>query len=371
MSKRNVQSVIRVAIGGQGRSGYGIHADWLKKAPDQYRIVAVADQMADRRRDAEQEFGARTFSDWRPMIKAGGFDLFVNALPTPLHTAATIAAFEAGHDVVCEKPLARSVAAFDRMTAAARKARRILAPFQNNRLQPFFLKIMEVVQSGKLGEILHVRSHWGDFRRRWDWQTLQRNCGGVLFNTGPHAIDHALCFFDPDDDPEVFCRMRFRHKLGGDAEDLCDVTLNASRGPIVEIHLTSYQAYPPSDMYTIAGTLGSLAGNAHALRWKYYDPRKAPRQKMWRWSVNRQYPAETLPWVEEQWSVDEGISTGAKSGYTLPSFQAGVALFYQNIRSAMLHKTPLLITPAQVRRQIAVIEECHRQNRPAALRARR
>lgn len=368
--KRKLDKVIRVAIAGQGRSGYSIHADWLRKDTAHYRIVAVADQIPGRRDDAAREFGAKTYGDWRPMIRAGGFDLLVNALPTPLHTPATIAAFAAGYDVVCEKPLARSVRDFDRMNRAAVKAVRLLAPFQNNRLQPFFLKILEVVQSGVLGEILHVRSHWGDFRRRWDWQTLQKNYGGVLFNTGPHAVDHALCFFEPDDTPDVSCRMRFRNRLGGDAEDLCDVTLHSEHGPIVEIHLTSYQAYPPSDVYTIAGTLGSLAGNAHALRWKYYDPRKAPKQKMWGWSVDRQYPSETLPWVEKKWDVDMGISKGARSGYTLPSFQEGVALFYNNVHSAMHSGAPLLITPAQVRRQIAVIEECHRQNRAAAKRAR-
>ncbi len=49
--------IIRVAIGGQGRSGYMIHADWLQQVPDKYRIVAVADEIEVRRTDAEQEFG--------------------------------------------------------------------------------------------------------------------------------------------------------------------------------------------------------------------------------------------------------------------------------------------------------------------------
>lgn len=366
----NSQNTIRVAIAGQGRSGYGIHANWLKTVPEQYRIVAVADEMTERRRDAEREFGARAYRDYRQLLAAGGFDLFVNALPTPLHVPGTIEALRTGYHVVCEKPLAGSVGEIDRMTDAARKAKRILAPFQNNRLQPFFLKMMEVINSGVLGEILHVRSHWGGFARRWDWQTLQRNCGGALFNTGPHAVDQALQIIGGKAVPEVFCRMRFKNKLGGDAEDLCALTLNVRNGPIVEIHLTGYQAYPPADMYTVSGTLGSLAGGAHALRWKYYDPKKAPKQKMWKWSVDRQYPSETLPWVEQSWGVDPELAKGAKSGYTLSSFQSAVRLFYDNIHGAVLRGEGLLITMPQVRRQIAVIEECHRQNRAAARQAR-
>lgn len=76
-------------------------------------------------------------------MNASGFDLFVNALPTPLHVPATIEALEAGYHVVCEKPMAGTVKDFDRMTAVASRVGRVLAPFQNNRLQPFFDRLQE------------------------------------------------------------------------------------------------------------------------------------------------------------------------------------------------------------------------------------
>ena len=62
------EDIIRVAIGGQGRSGYNIHAKWLVQDPARYRIVAVADQLPERRRDARREFGARAYDDWSRMI---------------------------------------------------------------------------------------------------------------------------------------------------------------------------------------------------------------------------------------------------------------------------------------------------------------
>jgi len=363
---------IRVAIAGFGRSGYDVHANWLRQVPKQYRIVAIADQVPGRRQDAQRELGARAYHNYRPLLQNGGFDLLVNALPTPLHTSVTIQALRAGYHVVCEKPFATKVRDVDRMAFAAIKARRLLAPFQNNRLQPFVSKMMEVVDSGVLGEILHVRSHWGAFSRRWDWQTLQRNCGGVLFNTGPHAVDIALLFYDESVTPDVFCRMRFKNKLGGDAEDLCALTLHTASGPIVEIHLTAYLAYPPVEMFTVSGTLGSLAGGTHALRWKFYDPKRAPKQKMWaKWSVDREYPHERLPWIEKSWTIDAKIAEGARTGYTLASFESGVQLFYDNIFGVLRSRDKLLVTVPQVRRQIAVIEESHRQNASAARRARR
>lgn len=363
---------IRVAIAGQGRSGYLVHANWLRRASPQYHIVAVADEIAERRGDAERELGARAYADYRQLIDNGGFDLMVNALPTSLHTSATVEALLAGFHVVCEKPVAISVCEFDRMTAAAREAGRLLFPFQNNRFQPFVTKMMEIIRSGALGEILHVRSHWGGFARRWDWQTLQSNHGGLLFNTGPHAVDIALLFFDETVTPEVFCKMQFKNRMGGDAEDLCALTLSVDDGPIVEIHLTSYLAYPPVDMFLVSGTLGSLAGGSHTLRWKYYDPSQAPKQAMWeKWSVDRRYPEEVLPWTEASWILDPNIANGgATSGYTLISFQRCVQLFYENVYDAIRDGSPLHVTLPQVRRQIAVLEEGHRQNRRASRLAR-
>lgn len=354
---------IRVGIAGQGRSGYNIHANWLKKAAGLYRITAVADQLQERRNDAENEFGAKTYADWKELLKAGGFDLFVNALPSPLHVPATIEALETGYHVVCEKPMAANVADFDLMVAASEKTGKMLAPFQNNRLQPFFQKILEIVNSGVLGEIIYVRSTWGAYSRRWDWQTIQCNMGGVLFNTGPHALDQALMLFGEKETPSVFCKMSCHNEMGGDADDICAVTLTGKKSPQVEILISSYLAYPQGDMYSISGTRGGLKGNSNSLTWKYYDKSKAQKQDFWNtWSVNRQYTHEKLPWIEEHWEVPAEIAQGNKSGYTIASYEIAVKSFYDNIASVIRDGSEPIITLPQVRRQIAVLEECHRQN---------
>lgn len=355
--------IIRVGIAGQGRSGYNIHARCLRNKTDKYIIVAAADQLAERRRDAENELGARAGADYSDLIRAGGFDLFVNALPSPLHVPATIQALKAGYHVVCEKPMAKNTAEFDKMTAVAKQTGRLLAPFQNNRLQPFFYKILEIIESGVLGEIICIRNVWSHFCRRWDWQIFQKNMGGVLFNAGPHAIDQALMFFPADVKPRVFCRMECKNKLGGDAEDFCALTIYGSGAPTIEINISQYLAYPQGEMYNISGTLGGLTGGATELRWKYYDPRKAPKQKLWpKWSVNRKYPTEELPWVEKSWKIADEEAKNAV-GYTLKSFPSGVSGFYDNIYNVLHGKKDLIITLPQVRRQIAIIEEAHRQNK--------
>ena len=51
--------IINVAIAGRGRSGFDIHARWLREVPDPHRIVAVADLMGMRRKEAIAAFGCK------------------------------------------------------------------------------------------------------------------------------------------------------------------------------------------------------------------------------------------------------------------------------------------------------------------------
>ncbi len=259
-----MQAQIKVAIAGQGRSGYHIHAKCIQTLP-QYKIVAVADEYPERRKDAEKEFGAKTFSDYKAMIKKGDFDLFVNALPTHLHVPASIEALKAGFNVVCEKPMAPTVKQFDKVIQAAEKAQRLIAPFQNNRLQPFFFKLQEILASGVIGEVLHIQSSWSGFRRRWDWQTLRKYFGGTLYNTAPHAIDQILALIGFDKEPEIISHMVCRNKLGGDAEDLAVIIMRGKNIPLIELNVSMYQVYSPAT-YIIHGTLGGIMAGSMEIK---------------------------------------------------------------------------------------------------------
>ena len=325
----------------------------------------------ERRRDARREFGARAYDDWSRMITEADFDLFVNALPSPLHVPATLAALRAGRHVLCEKPMAGTVRDFDRMVTAAKRHKRVLAPFQNNRHQPFFEKMQEIITSGVLGKIVNIRSSWGEFNRRWDWQTWQENLGGGLFNAGPHAIDQALALFGWSRTPKVFCRMDCNNAFGADGDDHCTVTLYDSRrrAPQIDIIISGYLAYPPAELYNVCGEFGGLTGGETELKWRYFNPSQAPVQKMWNWSVDRRYPQEDLPWEEQTWSLKE-MKQGNAVGYTLQSFQYGCTVSYDNLYHVIRNRGRLLVTPAQVRKQIAVLEECHRQNRLPKVRQR-
>ena len=345
---------IRVGIIGQGRSGRNIHGVSLErpKLREKFEIAAVADLRPDRTREScENNPGCKAYTDYREMLKNPELDLIVNASMSPDHTGISIEALEAGYAVLSEKPLARHVADVDRLSDANRRTGRFFAVFQQSRFAPAFRKIREVMDSGILGRIVQIRMAFNGFARRWDWQTLQDMCAGNLLNTGPHPLDQALQLMGDIEPDRIFCLMDRAHTFG-DAEDHVKLLMSAQGHPSVDLEISSCSMYNPH-VYSVYGTCGCLAGSHTELEWKYFLPEEAPEQHLIRTPLdNRAYCSETLSFYEGKWtSSPEGAD-----------FNSRVERFYENLYGALVHGTPLEVTLEQVRRQIAVIEECHRQN---------
>ncbi len=348
--------VIRVAIAGQGRSGYGIHANYLRHDPD-FKIVAIADELPERREQAVAEFGCQAFNNYQELLAKGPeFDLFVNATPSRFHVEATLAAMKRAKYIITEKPSAPTVALFDKIVDEAKKNNVRIYPFQNSRFYPFFTKMREILASGVLGDIVYIRSNWSGFGRRWDWQTRQDQLAGNLFNTGPHPVDQAVVLFG-DAYPTVNATFYAHHwEFPGDAENFALVRLTGPGRPTIDIDISSLQAYKIGNLYNISGTLGGLIADTSKVQWKYFDPKRAPKQEFWQpWSKDRQYCSEKLAWTENTWEYSDANSNAT-------GFSEMVGLLYRNFYDVVTKNAEPEIKLEQVRRQIYIMEEAHKQN---------
>jgi scyllo-inositol 2-dehydrogenase (NADP+) len=347
--------LIRVAILGQGRSGRDIHGAHLSKDTERYRIVAIADPLAERRARAEAEYGCETFADHRPLLERNDLDLVVNAAPSRFHVPLTLEFLQAGFNVLCDKPFASRVADVDRLIAAAEASGKRLAIFQQSRYSPAFVQIRQVIDSGVLGEIVQVSIAYSGFSRRYDWQTLTSEMGGNLLNTGPHPLDQALQLFGTDVMPEVTCFMRQTTSYG-DAEDHVLLILSGAGRPLLHLEISSCCKYP-SSTYNVYGTRGGLTGDTSRLEWQYYDPATAPPLQLITSPIQKPdgtpaYCSDSLEWRKEEWISPKGQGL----------FETMAAAFYAMLHRAFTEGAPLEITPQQVRQQIAVIEAAQRQN---------
>jgi predicted dehydrogenase len=234
------------------------------------------------------------------------------------------------------------------MLAAANAAACHLTVFQNGRYMPDFAKVRAVLASGRLGNILQIRMGHYRFRRRWDWQTLVEFGGGQLNNMASHTVDKALLLL-PEAEPSVLCRMDRTPLWSGDAESHVKIVLQVPGGPLIDIETTSVCAYP-QDEWLIMGTQGSLTGSAAALRWKYINPAYLPERPVLRELADREWTgAEDLPWVEETANV------AAEADYCDTAY-------YLDLHASLSRGAPPPVSPASVRRVVAVLEACRAAN---------
>jgi predicted dehydrogenase len=143
---------------------------------------------------------ADTESDWRRVIERDDVQLVDICTPGDTHAEIAIAALEAGKHVLCEKPLANSVAEAELMVAAAEAARdrgvRSMVGF-NYRRVPAISLARQLVAAGRLGRIRHVRAvylqDWivdPQFPLVWRLQA-DRAGSGALGDIGAHIVDAA------------------------------------------------------------------------------------------------------------------------------------------------------------------------------------
>ncbi len=159
-------------------------------------VAAICDLIEERAQQlATQHHIPRVYTDWREMLEREQPDLVSLCLPNALHLEPTVASLEAGAHVLCEKPLATSVAEAKAMFDAARNAGRILMAGQHLRYEAAARAIKRVVDSGALGDIYHVEVDairrlgiptWGAFHQK------SASAGGALFDIGVHMLDQAM-----------------------------------------------------------------------------------------------------------------------------------------------------------------------------------
>jgi predicted dehydrogenase len=337
---------IRVGIIGLGRSGWDIHAAGLRDLTDQFRVVAVADPLVERREEAANDFGATTYAVPGQLIADEQVELVVVASPSHTHVQLGLESLRAGKHVVIEKPMAQSVEEVDQLTAVAEAAGLMVTCFQNNRFEPSFLKIREIIDSGRIGDVLLVRRAIHRFARRADWQTLRSHGGGELSNKASHYLDQLLLLIE-DSPVSVFADLR-RIVSAGDAEDHVKVTLKPRMGPVLEVESSASIAFPQTDWF-IAGTAGGILGSMSDLKVRWFDPAALPALEVKSGAAEgRQYGnQEAIHWFEETIAV--------------PPPTERTQHYYRAIYATLREGAGLFVTPASVRRQIDVITRARQQ----------
>ena len=258
-------SIIKVGVIGIGNMGTS-HALQLDQGKvEGARVTAVCDlresQLAWAKENLSNE--VQRFSNVKDFFKKAEIDAVLIATPHYDHPSLAIQSFEKGWHVLVEKPAGVFTKNVQAMNEAAKKSGKVFSMMYNQRTNPLYQKVRELIQNGELGEI--KRTNWiitdwyrsqsyydsGGWRATWEGEG-----GGVLINQSPHQLDlwqwtiglmpkrvHGFCSFGKYRDIEV--------------ED--DVTAyveyeNGATG----VFITSTGEAPGTNRYEVAGDRGKI-----------------------------------------------------------------------------------------------------------------
>lgn len=189
---------VKLGIIGIGNMGSGHCGNILKGRVPEISLTAVADLKATRRAWAKETLpeGTKIFESGSELIKSGCVDAVLIAVPHYFHPVLAKEAFAAGLHVMCEKPAGVYTKQVREMNEMADKTDVTFGMMFNQRTNPLYIKMHELVSGGAFGQIMRVNwiiTDWfrtqsyydsGEWRGTWDGEG-----GGVLLNQCPHQLD--------------------------------------------------------------------------------------------------------------------------------------------------------------------------------------
>ncbi|KVO60316.1 oxidoreductase [Burkholderia ubonensis] len=246
-----MSSLLRIGLMGFGFAGATFHAPVIA-ASGRTQVAAIATGQPDRARAAYPD--ARLVADLDALLALDDIECVVIATPNDTHFPLARQVLDAGRHVVVDKPVTLTS---DEALALARLANarsRVFAPFHNRRWDGDFLTVRRIVESGELGRITYVTSHFDRFRPqvRVRWREEAARGGGLLLDLGPHLIDQALALFGLPDTVSATVKTR---RDNGSAPDFVHVRLGYPDKDVA-LHASALSAIEPA-RFTLHGTRGS------------------------------------------------------------------------------------------------------------------
>lgn len=344
MSKRSSRK-LRIGVAGLGRIGWNFHCKTIGPHKD-WDLVAVADPALERCKEAEQAYGCRAFQQFDDMIEQARLDAVTIATPTHLHRQHALSAIKHGLHIMLEKPMAPGLADARAIVRAAEKGKRVLTVYQPHRAAGYFQHLKKIIESGKIGEVYHVRRGSFRFVRRDDWQSLTKFGGGMLNNYGAHGLDQVLTLTGYDV-KKVFCNLRRVASLG-DAEDVVTIVYQTRSGIIGEIEINQATVHSPYDI-EVYGTRGAITkhGSEFTVRWLTPKQLKAKKLDTSLASADRQYPNDDIQASQEVIAVD-------------PKYQVDV---YKDLARAIRTGTAPFVPASETLEVMRIMDWCRKDSK--------
>lgn len=342
-----------IGIGIIGAGGIAqAHADAIGALAERARLVAVAEPDAARATAfAERNGVGRVAADHRDLLADPAIRMVCICSPNATHASFCVEALEAGKAVLCEKPIAGSLAELDRIVEAARRTGGIVSSIFNWRYGGGYRALRELIEGGAAGRVLWAQANvlWRRtaeyYRSAGGWRgTWKGERGGPLLTLAIHAIDAVFSLLaEPRETWSVV--DRFTHDV--EVEDTSAAVVRLADGGMASINVTSSSHHEVTQVQFVCERLTAFAGGS--------QPYGAAE---WPWSFHTDDPATR--------AAVEAIVSRARPEREESSHLAQIRDFLDHLERG--ENGP--VAPAEARRSLEVIAGIYKAGftgRPALL----
>ena len=184
-AKQQVQGEkVQIGIIGTGSRGL-FHIKHLVQMPH-VEVVALCDNYRPHLEDAAQYYPkAKLYDDYRLLLENRDVRGVIIATPLYLHAPMTLAAMEAGKEVFCEKSMAYTMDEALEVYRRRQQLGRVLFIGQQRLFDPKYVKAMQMIHDGVIGEVVGVRNYWyrnNNWRREVPSPELERHINWRLYS---------------------------------------------------------------------------------------------------------------------------------------------------------------------------------------------
>jgi predicted dehydrogenase len=329
-----------------GIIGYGGIGEWHSRhipRVDGLEVIAVHDINVDKIAEAKAN-GFRAYAKLASFLNDPDVEAVLVATPNDYHMELAMASAAAGKHVIVEKPAALNLSQLDNMIATAKKHNVVFSVHQNRRWDPDYRIARQAVEENRIGKVHMIQSRvHGPNGYLHGWRRFKEQGGGMMYDWGVHLLDQILWWI-PTPVKQVQCH--FRSVLNPEVDDYFLCTIEFTDGLLALIEVGTLCLRPLPRWYVL-GSTGSVrvegfGGNEGGITVLTEGPK-----------VSKRRLEDTVAGPTRTFSPD---AQAKHLDQSLPNIELDGLTFYRNFAAAVDGKEQLIVTPAQVRRVLSVME---------------
>lgn len=340
-----MEKVIKVGIIGYGLSGRYFFAPFINHYKG-FQLFAFCSSQTEA--ISTDYPNAAIYEQPDELFSSGEIDLLIIASPNHTHYSYARKAILAGKHVIVEKPFTITSNEARELIELSEQNKVVLAPFHNRRWDGDFMTVKNIIEEGKLGQVLDFESHFDRYRPMYErapWKNEAIKGNGVLYDLGPHLIDQALVLFGM---PEaLYANIRVQ-RIDGVIDDNFEIQLFYPQTKVVL--KAGAIVREPGPRFSVHGRLGSFV--------KYgLDPQEE-QLKSGLTPDSEELGADS----EQRYGIMHTEINGNVVRQKVETLKGKYIDYFENVYKAILNNEPLAVTPNHAFRVIQIIEKAYQSN---------